>query len=175
MRRIYESGALHRDDEEPFAPGEREERPQAMRSVDGTAWSRRLLPRWVCLRALSVDVAAPDRVDGPAVPFVVTASNALPVPVTVETQSPRLWEWRVDGMARASHADTIPEEPEEPRAVGFDRGETKRFRRRWDRTFRVSGAEWEPAPAGEYTIGAGLNVADAGENGLYGETTVLIE
>jgi hypothetical protein len=172
MRRIYESGALQRDDEEPFAPGERNHSPQALRSVDGTAWSRRLVPRSVRLYALSVAVDAPDRVDGPAVPFVVTMSNALPIPVAVETQSPRLWEWHVDGLPRASHVDSVSGEP---RTIRFDRGETKRFRRRWDRRFRVSETEWEPAPPGEYTLGAGLNVAGAAEHELENETTVRID
>jgi hypothetical protein len=172
MRRIYESGAIHRDDDDAFAPGERESGPQAMRSIDGTAWSRRLVPRWVRLRALSVTVDAPDRVDGPAVPFVVTMSNALPIPVAVGTRSPRLWEWHVDDLPRASHV----ERPlEGSGTIRFDRGETKRFRRRWDRRFRVSETEWEPAPPGEYTLGAALNVAGAAERGLEDGTTVRID
>jgi hypothetical protein len=173
MRRIYESGALYRDDEEPFAPGERDHTPQAMRSVDGTAWSRRLVPRWLRVRGLSVEVTAPDRVDGPAVPFVVTMSNALPVPVAVETRSPRLWEWHVDGLPRAS--EVAAPVADESRTVRFDRGETKRFRRRWDRRFRVTETEWEPAPPGEYAIGAGLNVDGAARHGLESETTVRVE
>jgi hypothetical protein len=173
VRRIYESRALHRDDEEPFAPGERDGGPQAMRSVDGTAWSRRLLPRRLRLRALSVEVTAPDRVEGPAVPFVVELSNALPVPVTVETRSPRLWRWHVDDLPRASRVAEAA--GGESRAIRFDRGETKRIRRRWDRRVRVSETEWEPAPPGEYTVGAGLNVAGAAEYGLEAETTVRID
>ncbi len=174
MRRIYESGALRRDDEDPFAPDEREEQPQAMRSVDGAAWSRRLLPRWLRVRAISVDVTAPDRVEaGRPVPFVVRMSNALPTPVTLETRSPRLWEWHVDGLARASHVDDPA--PDERGVIGFDRGERKRFRRQWDRMFRLSEREWEPAPPGAYTLGVGLNVENSEKQGLYSETTVRIE
>lgn len=171
MRRIYESGALRRDDEDPFAP---DDRPQAMRSVDGAAWSRRLLPRWLRVRAISVDVTTPDRVEaGSHVPFVVTMSNTLPTPVALETRSPRLWEWYVDDLARASHVDDPA--PDERGVIGFDRGERKRFRRQWDRMFRLSEREWERAPPGEYTIGVGLNVGNSEEQGLYSETTVRIE
>ncbi|WP_336336778.1 hypothetical protein [Haloarcula brevis] len=170
MRRIYDSGALHRDDAEPQAPTEREAQPRATRSIDGRAWSDRLVPTWLRYRAVSVDVEAP-RTAGAEVPFVVTMKNALPVPITLPTDSPRPWTWYVDGVPEASHVDSVPDEAG---SLRFDRGERKRFRRRWDRLFRVSDDEWEPAPAGEYTIGAGLSVADAAERGLYSETTVRI-
>lgn len=173
MRRIYDSGAIHRDDAEPQAPNERDETPQAARSIDGAAWSDLLVPRWLRYRAVSVDIEVP-RTEYPAgteVPFVVTMKNALPVPVTVPTESPRLWTWYVDGVPEASHVDSVPSEAS---SLRFDRGERKQFRRRWDRMFRVSDDEWEPASAGEYTIGAGLSVADAAERGLYSETTVTI-
>lgn len=174
MRRIYESGALHRDDEEPLVPTERDAKPEAMRSVDAAAWSHRLVPDWLRYRAISVDVEASRDVypDDVPVSFRVTMTNAMPFPVTVPTRSPRLWTWYVDGLARASHVDDVPAEGS---AIGFDRGETKRFRRRWDRLFRVSDDEWEPAPAGEYTIGAGLSVADAAARGVYSETAVTLE
>ena len=173
MRRIYDSGALHRDDEEPQAPTEREARPQAARSIDGGAWSDLLVPTWLRYRAVSVDIEVPGATypAGTEVPFVVTMKNALPVPITLPTDSPRPWTWYVDGVPEASHVDSMPSEGG---SLRFDRGERKRFRRRWDRMFRVSDDEWEPAPAGEYTIGAGLSVADAAERGLYSETTVSI-
>lgn len=173
MRRIYESGAVRRDDEDPFAPGEGGDRPQAMRSVDATAWSRRLLPAWVCHRAVSVDVESPDCVTGGAVPFVVTMRNVLPVPVVIETASARLWEWHVDGLTDAS--DVAEAFADDRRGVRFGRGETKRFRRRWNRHFRVGENEWEPAEPGEYTLGARLNVDGAEKRGLAGTTTVSLE
>ncbi|KAA9406215.1 hypothetical protein Har1131_05120 [Haloarcula sp. CBA1131] len=173
MRRIYDSGALHRDDDEPQAPTERGARPQAARSIDGGAWSDRLVPTWLRYRAVSVDIEVPQRSypAGTEVPFVVTMQNALPVPITLPTDSPRPWAWYVDGVPEASHVDSVPSEDG---SLQFDRGERKRFRRQWDRMFRVSDDEWEPAPAGEYTIGAGLSVTDAAERGLYSETTVSI-
>ena len=173
MRRIYDSGALHRDDDEPQAPSEHGAQPQAVRSIDGEVWSDRLLPTWLRYRAVSVDIEVPQRSypAGTEVPFVVTMQNALPVPITLPTDSPRPWTWYVDGVPEASHVDSVPSEDG---SLQFDRGERKQFRRQWDRMFRVSDNEWEPAPAGEYTIGAGLSVADAAERGLYSETTVSV-
>ncbi|EMA15589.1 hypothetical protein C436_03611 [Haloarcula marismortui ATCC 33800] len=173
MRRIYNSGALHRDDEEPQAPTERGAQPQAARSIDGQTWSDLLIPTWLRYRAVSVDIEVPQTSypAGTEVPFVVTMQNALPVPITLPTDSPRPWTWYVDGVPEASHVDSVPSEDG---SLRFDRGERKQFRRRWDRMFRVSDDEWEPASAGEYTISAGLSVANAGERGLYSETTVSI-
>ncbi|NLV05516.1 hypothetical protein GOC83_05115 [Haloarcula rubripromontorii] len=173
MRRIYDSGALHRDDEEPQAPTERGGRPQAARSINGRAWSDLLLPTWLRYRAVAVDIEVP-QMSYPAetkVPFVVTIRNELPVPITLPTDSPRPWTWYVDGVPEASHVDSVPGEAG---SLRFDRGERKQFRRQWDRMFRVSDDEWEPAPAGEYTLSAKLSIANAGERGLYSETTVRI-
>jgi hypothetical protein len=167
MRRFYAAGG---DDPQP---DNRETSPQAARSLDAAAWSDRLLPTWLCYRAVSVDIEVPGHVPtGSDVPIVVTMHNALPVPVTVPTDSLRPWTWYVDGVPEASHVDTVPSEPA---ALSFDRGERKRFRRRWNRLFRVSDDRWESAPAGEYTVGAGLSVADADDHGLYTETTVTLE
>lgn len=175
MRRIYESNALHRDDEDHFSPGEREESPQAMRSVSAGALSRRLVPGWLRDRAISVAVSTP-RAEYPAgatVPFTVTMRNAMPFPVTVPTRSPVLWTWHVDGATEASRLpDGSP--PEGNGAFRFDRGERKQFRRRWRQVFQVSEAEWERAGPGEYTIGAALNVPDAAARGLADETTVRV-
>jgi hypothetical protein len=166
MRRFYAVG----DDPEADDP---ETSPQAARSIDAAAWSDRLLPTRLRYRAVSIDIEVPERVPtGSDVPIVVTMHNALPIPVTVPTDSLRPWTWYVDGVPEASHVDTVPSEPA---ALSFDRGEQKRFRRRWDRSFRVSDDRWESAPAGQYTIGAGLSVADATDYGLYTEATVTLE
>lgn len=147
--------------------------PAAARSLDAAAWSDRLLPTWLRYRAVSVAVEVPDGASARAeIPFVVTMKNALPVPVTIPTESLRPWTWYVDGVPEASHVDSVPSEAS---TIRFDRGERKRFRRRWDRLFRVSDDEWERAPAGEYTIAAGLSVPDAAERGLYGEATVTLD
>lgn len=176
MRRIYESGALRRDDEDPYRPGERDERaePQAMRTVPGGLASRLLVPRWLRFRALSVEVSTPrtEYDPGSPVPFAVEIENALPFPITVPTVSPVLWNWDVDGLTEASHVYREP--PDEQRGFRFDRGERKRFTRRWPQAFRVSDSEWEPAEPGEYTIGAGLNVDDPDRSDLRDETTVRV-
>lgn len=177
MRRIYESEALHRDDEEQFTPSQRrsETTLQAMRSVNATVLSRRLLPGWLRHRAVSVEVATPSKEFplGATIPFRVTMANTMPFPVTFRTRSPILWTWEIDGATEAARV-SIRDPPDEPGEFRFGRGERKRFEKRWEQLFRVSASEWEPVEPGEYTIGAGLNVDSAVEKGLYDETTVHI-
>lgn len=177
MRRIYESAALRRDDDDPFAPGENDEteRPQAMRSVPGGLLSRMLVPGWLRDRAVSVTVETPRETfpAGASVPFRVTMKNALPVPIAIPTRSPLLWTWTVDGLPEASHV-AVHDPPDERRYFRFDRGERKQFGRRWSGSFRVSDSEWEPADPGEYTLAVALDVDDAAARGLTDETTVRI-
>lgn len=178
MRRIYESGALRRDDDEPFSPREREESvtQQAMRSVDSTGLSRLVVPNWLRHRAISIDVSTPQSTypTDVAVPFRVTMRNAMPFPITITTESPILWSWEVDGVTEASHVP-LHDPPDERRGFRFDRGERKQFRKRWQQRFRVADDEWESADPGTYTIGSGLNVENPAEKGLYDETTVTID
>lgn len=174
MRRIYDSSALHRDDDAPFAPNERGDdvRPQAARSVPTTAITSGLLPEWARRRAISVDVSLPttEFVTGDSVPFQVTMKNSMPFPVVVATESAIEWTWNVDGHRDASHVP-LHDPPDEAGAIRFDRGERKRFRKRWDQMFRVSASEWERATAGEYTIGAGINVGASPDERLYDDAT----
>lgn len=176
MRRIYESQALRRDDDH-FTPGERrdDDRPQAMRSVPGAALSRLFVPDWLRYRALSVTIETQQSTYavGDPIPFRVTLRNALPIPITVATDAPLLWVWTVDGLPEASRVDRPL--PDEEGSFTFDRGERKRFVRRWPGSFRVSDDEWKPAGPGEYTLGAALRVPDAAAKGLTAETTVRIE
>lgn len=177
MRRIYESDALGRNDDDQFSPNERDaaDRLQSMRSVSGTTLSRRLVPHWLRHRAISVEVSTP-RIEyspGEAVPFRVTMGNSMPFPITFRTISPLLWTWHVDGVAEASHVP-LRDPPDESGEFRFGRGERKRFTKRWEQMFRVSEGEWKPAGPGEYTIGAWLNVEDPAEKELYGETTVRV-
>ncbi|WP_049926056.1 hypothetical protein [Halopiger goleimassiliensis] len=177
MRRIYESDALERDDG-PFTPSENDPRSrvQTARSVDSTALSRWLVPQRVRYRAISVEISTPQTsyAGGDPIPFTITMSNALPVPVVLRTDSPVRWTWAVDGKTEASERLRY-DPPAEPGQFRFDRGERKRFRRRWDGLFRVSDSEWVPAEPGDHTIGVRLNVPDAAAKGLAAETTVRIQ
>lgn len=176
MRRIYDSEALRRDDG-PFSPNEREsdEQPQAMQSIPSTKLSNSLVPLWLRFRAISVEVSTPHSeypVDA-GVPFSITMKNSMPFPITIPTSSPLLWTWDVDDVQEASHVQ-LRDPPAEERGFRFDRGERKRFTRRWQQKFRVSNSEWESAALGKYTIGAGINIENADKKGLYDETTIRI-
>jgi hypothetical protein len=177
MRRIYDSSALHRDDEEPASPRERDDvEPRTFRSFDAGMFTRRLLPTRLRHAAISVSVSTPrdSYPVGESVPFEVRMKNALPMPVTIAVDSPVRWTWSVDGHVEASRVDRH-DPPDQRTAFDFDRGERKRFRKRWNGSFQVGDREWEHATPGEYTIGAGLNVADPASRGLYDETTVRLE
>lgn len=176
MRRIYESSALRRDSR-PFTPSEEDtsDHLQSMRSVNSTRLSRLLIPTRMGCRAISVDVSTP-RTEyplGATIPFRVTMRNPMPFPITIQTDSPLLWAWDVDGRPEASDVP-LRDPPDEPGEFVFDRGERKRFTKRWQQSFRVSDAEWRPATPGEYTIGAGINVGDPDGMGVYDEATVRI-
>lgn len=177
MRRIYESDALRRDDDDAFAPKEknRKTEPQSFRSINAVAWSDRLVPHAIRCRAVSVRLALPRREfqQGETVPFRVTMKNSLPIPVTIKTTSPVLWSWSVDGYEEASHI-TLRDPPEETSKLRLDRGETLRFEREWSQMFRVSKREWEPASPGEYTLWAGINVDSEKTWNLTDEATIQI-
>lgn len=177
MRRIYESDALHRDDAETHAPNERERNTklQALRSVPSSTLSDVFIPDRFRHRFVSVDVTTPESEYsvGESIPFTVTIRNRVPFPVSIPTASPLLWEWSVDGNVEGSEVP-LRDPPDEAGRFVFDRGERKRFRKRWDQMFRESDSEWSPAEPGSHTIGAAINTADADRKGLAGETTVRI-
>lgn len=177
MRRIYDSEALDRDDDEPFQPNERRRRakPRASRTLPAKYLSDLLVPQRVRHRAISVDISTPRSTyeSGTPIPFEVSMRNEFPFPVTLSARSPLLWYWHVDGHREASH---VPEEPSgESTPFEFDRGETKRFRRTWSGSFQRTRSEWEKAGRGEYTVGVEINVDDAEGKGLADRTTVRIE
>lgn len=176
MRRIYDSDALQRSDD-PHAPAEREQPhgPQSFRSVNAGWLSRGLVPAWLRHRVVSVEVTtrrSTFAVDEPVV-FYVEMHNPMPFPVTIATQSPVAWTWRVDGATEASRVP-VRDPPAESWGFHFDRGERKRFRKVWRQRFRISGSEWEPAEPGEHVVGAGINVEDPEAAGLSDEATVRI-
>ena len=173
MRRIYESRALVRDDDEAFVPAERDETSRS--TIDWEAASHAFLPVALRRRAIEVEIDAPEdpRPVGEPVPFRVVLRNRLPVPVVLRTRSPVRWNWAVDGLTEGSRPDT--DYPAEPTLFGFARSERKTFRRRWSGYLRESEREWAPADPGEYTLSARVDVDDAREKGLAAETTVRVE
>lgn len=177
MRRIYESDALSRDDDDAFSPkeSERDTEPQSFRSINASAWSDRLLPHRLRCWAVSVRLNTPKQEfqQGDTVPFRVTMNNSLPVPVTIRTNSPILWTWSIDGHTEASHV-SLSDPPDESAKFQFDRGETLRFEKEWSQMFRVSEREWEPADPGEYTLRAEINVDSERDLHLADETTITI-
>ncbi|WP_138006688.1 hypothetical protein [Halalkalirubrum salinum] len=162
MRRIYESNALDRDDADPFKPNaSRDTTPTAARSIPAQKLSAAIIPQRLIRRGVTIEVSTPRSTytKGQAVPFHVQIRNRLPIPITIETKHPVLWTWSVDGHRDASRLDDPL--PARPGQFTFDRGETKRFTRRWTQTFRVSSTTWEEASPGIYTIRAAVAVDDA--------------
>ncbi|WP_290817748.1 hypothetical protein [Halovivax sp.] len=177
MRRIYESSAIHRDEDDPFSPGLRgkNDEPQSFRSVPSRMLSHLLVPRGIRHSAISVSVTTPsteyDRLT--RIPFRVEMRNPLPVPITLATDSPLVWTWSVDGIEEASHV-ALRDPGDERGSLTFSRGERKVVSRTWDQTFRVSESEWEHAEPGEYTIAARVNVDGAEDGALSDDVTVRI-
>lgn len=177
MRRIYESDALNRDDEDPFRPGKDDEkqRPQAAKTLPATTLSNWLVPRWLRYKAVTVSVSTPRSVyeQGDPIPITIRMHNSLPFPITLRTRSRRAWSWEVDGHKDASQ---VPEKPtQEGGEFVFDRGEHKRFKRTWHQMFQVSSSEWEQAATGDYAITAAVNVDTTDQRTLADQTTVRIE
>lgn len=177
MRRIYESNALERDDEEPHIPSRRDDEvePQAMRSVPSGTLSNLLFPMGLRQRLISIDVSTPEQeyAVGAGVPFEVTMKNSMPFPVTLRTRSPVLWTWAVDGAREASRVQ-VRTPPDDAKGFRFERGERKRIRKRWDGTFRTAPDEWRQADPGEHTISVAMNTDDAEDYGLTDEVTVRL-
>ncbi len=176
MRRIYDSPAVRRDDDDPHKPNERDQTtdPEAMRTVPSGIVSRLLVPQWLQFRALSVTLSTPQTEydAGSPIPFAVEIENTMPFPVTVPTRTPVLWTWAVDGLPEASRVYEQP--PTETRYFRFARSERKRFTRRWQQMVQITASEWEPVDPGEYTLSVNLNVDGSGEKGLTDETAVQI-
>lgn len=177
MRRIYESRALRRDENDPFSPTDsgRNDKPQSFRWVPSTWLSRNLIPHWLRHRVVSVSIDTP-KSDYPfksSVPFTFSVKNVAPFPVTLNTRSPVFWDWTIDGYTQASHVPTDSQSTESGRFT-IGRGDRLRIQRRWSGMFKVSDSEWEWAEPGEYTLGAYLNIDDAAKKQLTDEVTVRI-
>lgn len=177
MRRIYDSQAVSRDDDDSFKPREekRETEPQSFRSLNASAWSDRLIPHKVRRWSVSVDIWTPaeEFTTDEDIPFTVTMRNRLPIPMTVQTSEPLPWNWSVDDHVEANRVG-VRDPPDIDSSLSFDRGETREFNKRWSGMFQVSEREWERAEPGEYTLSAAINVDDAAAAGLAAETTIRI-
>lgn len=181
MRRIYESRALERDENDPHMPsGDDREEPEpssrlGARMVNWTSASHAFMPTALRHRAIAVSVETDREVYAEDDPVIlrVTMRNRLPFPVSLKTASPVLWSWAIDGVPEASRYDDGT--PDEAGLFTFDRSERKVFTRRWHQRFREDEREWSRAGRGEFTVSAGVNVEDAAGKGLTDETTIRIE
>jgi hypothetical protein len=174
MRRIYDSGALHRDKDDPFTPAAADD-SRSRSAFDWERVSHAFMPRSVRRRAVSVSVETDRDVyeTEDRVTFRVGMENKLPFPVTLKTRSPLLWSWDVDGLEKASRV-TEADPPDRQSLLTFERSERKEFERTWLLSIRDTEREWIPVGPGEYTLSAWINVAPADREGLVGETTVTV-
>lgn len=184
MRRIYESEAIHRDDEEPHSPSELavEQSKSTVTAnqhrslLDWSKASHALIPRRFRDRTIEVtvqtdrDVYASDEPVGIRIVF----RNRVPFPVVIPTPTRRRWDWAVDGKPRAATEEFEPA-PSERTLLSFYRSETKVFERTWRRRFRTARDRWEPAPPGAYEISAYISVDKPERRGLYASTTISLE
>lgn len=173
MRRVYDSEALRRDDDDPFSPVEDDD--EASRNhVNWTNLSHALVPQAVRSRAIAVDVQTDkDRYEpGETVHFGVTFANRFPLPITIVTETPKPWEWFIDGNPDGSEVPA--DHPEERSTFHFSRSERKRFRRSWSGRVRVDDHEWREAARGEHTLSVEIGAVDGAEK-LRAETLFLIE
>lgn len=173
MKRIYDSRALERTDDDPFAPEESPDEP-GPRTIDWAALSHAVAPTALRDRAIDVGVATEKRRYDPGEPveIVVEFRNRLPFPIRLRTESPNRWTWAVDGLREASRVPRTV--PDRPAAFSFARRERKRFRRRWPQRIRVADDEWEPVDPGTYTIGVRIACDDAADRGLVDTTEIEI-
>jgi hypothetical protein len=180
MRRIYESDALHRDDDpgspSDVAPDSAGPEPVANRHRSLVPWGRlgdAVLPTRLRDRAIGVSVDTDRDVyaSGEPVCVRVRLRNRLPVPVTLHTPTRRRWDWAVDGDARAARDEFEPA-PRDAAQLAFSRSETKTFTRTWRRRFRVASDRWTPADPGRYEISAFVAVADPETRGLLASTEI---
>ncbi len=172
MKRIDDSSALDRRDDDPFAPATHDEKSR--RTIDWGAFSHAVMPTALRTRAIAVRVTTTSETydRGEPVGIIVAFRNRLPFPVRLRTDSPERWQWTVDGVPGASRVPATV--PDRPAIFAFARGEHKRFRREWHQRIRISDREWEPVDPGSYTIGVRVNRTDADDRGLVDRTEIRI-
>ncbi|MFP8954455.1 hypothetical protein ACLI4Z_16025 [Natrialbaceae archaeon A-arb3/5] len=173
MRRIDDSRALERDEDDPFVPSNRDGGSES-RTIDWTAFSHAFVPTALRARAIAVDVSTDrKRYDiGEPVQIRIEFRNRLPFPIRLRTDSPNVWTWAVDDVPAAS---TLSRDvPDRPSTFSFARRERKRFTRQWPQRIRVSEDEWEAVGSGTYTISARIARTDADDRALRDRATIEI-
>lgn len=177
MRRIYESDAITRDDEQPFTPRERRDdyEPQSFRFINSSAWSDRFFPHRVRCWAVTVELSLPKQTftQGETVPFRISIRNRLPIPVSIRTTSPVVWTWSVDGYDEASRVSNR-DVPEEESKLRLNRGERLTFQRHWDGHIKISEREWVPAGPGAHELEVRINAIDGYDERLSARKTIHI-
>ena len=173
MKRIYDSRALERDADDPFAPAASDDE-NARRAIDWDAFSHAFAP--VALRTRAIDVTVTTDRDvyrpGQSVAIGIEFRNRLPFPIRLRTDSPERWTWAVDGIRAATRVPRAV--PDRSAAFSFARSERKRFSREWTQRIRVSESEWEPVDPGYYAIAVRINRDDAADRGLVATTEIEI-
>ena len=176
MPDVHDTGAVRRDEDDPFSPRGDDGRGRRSHSMfDWANVSHALMPTSLRDRAVTVTVETNKRryaLEEP-VHFRVTLANRLPFPVALATTSPVPWSWSVDGVERATEvADPVPDERV---LLRFGRSERKTFERRWPQRIRDREGRWVPVQAGEYDLAAWITVGDPEGRGLADRTTVVVE
>lgn len=181
MRRIYESDALHRDEDDPHSPSElKREEPKptvtANQNPSFVNWARAshaLLPVGLRNRAIAVTVETDQAVYAPEEPvgIRVRLRNRVPFPISLRTPTRRSWDWSVGGFARGAHKEFEPA-PSEPSLLEFYRSETKTFTRTWHQRFRTGRDRWERADPGTYEVAGFVAVENPERRGLRAATEI---
>lgn len=133
----------------------------------------KFLPQRVARRAvcLSIGTDADRYRQGEPVTITVEFKNRLPVPLTLETPTRRLWGWTVDGYLEGSDESRYVDET--PGTFGFRGGERKTVEVVWNGRIKRDGdpATWELPEPGPVELGAFI----ATENGQRDSVVVDIE
>jgi len=140
------------------------------------SWVASLVPESVALRALAVELRAPDAVAlGEPTTFYVVVRNRLPVPIAVTLPTPKLWGWLVDDAPEGDERGYEP--PDAERTVAFGSRERRTFTATWDGRVRRSGRDgdvWDDR-RGTHDLTGYLAAEEWERRGLYDCREVTVE
>ncbi|MEF8779788.1 MAG: hypothetical protein V5A46_03820 [Haloferacaceae archaeon] len=115
---------------------------------------RKVIPQPVVRRTIEVSIGTDRETYSVGEPVGITLSffNRLPFPVRLETPTPRLWGWAVDGMVDAS--EERPYLEERLGILQFRPRERKERRLTWSGQFKRvdERTHWESAEPGTHEI-----------------------